>query len=136
MQSERRNRQTNWYDGGMIDREARVVYFPIDFEDDLIFSIGSFHFQIDCDSPPEFLEVGFDWETCSNCGGRGRFVDPAIDNEGLSSEELEDDTFRERYQNGIFSVDCESCYGCGCRPGNPVPSHVDLFEALVDVLKD
>ena len=131
-----RCRQINWYDGGTIDREARVVYFPIDFENDLIYSIGSFHYQIDFDSPPESLEVAFDWESCSNCRGKGSYVDPSIDGAGLSSEDFDDETFRERYESGVFSVDCQSCDGCGYHPGKPIPSNVDLFEVLVDVLKD
>jgi len=48
---------------------------------------------------------------CPRCDGEGKHVNPAIDGNGLSAEDLADDGFREDYFSGVFDVRCEECNG-------------------------
>lgn len=48
---------------------------------------------------------------CPRCEGRGTHVNPSIDDQGLSSEDLEDEDFREAYFSGAYDVRCFQCEG-------------------------
>lgn len=48
---------------------------------------------------------------CPVCDGVGTHVDPAIDGDGLTAEDLEDDSFRENYMSGAYDVPCDYCRG-------------------------
>ena len=54
-------------------------------------------------------------EDCEFCGGRGSYVNPAIDGNGIStSDEIwQDDDFREMYRSGSFDEPCTLCGGKG-----------------------
>lgn len=51
-------------------------------------------------------------EVCSNCHGEGKHVDRAIDGNGLSREDFDEDPdFAESYFAGDYDVTCEECHG-------------------------
>jgi hypothetical protein len=52
------------------------------------------------------------FEVCGKCNGRGAVVNPSIDGNGLSQEELDDDPeFREAYFSGAYDISCPDCHG-------------------------
>jgi RecJ-like exonuclease len=52
------------------------------------------------------------YEVCSTCEGRGRHVNRAIDGNGLSREDFDEDpSFEEAYFRGDYDVVCEECGG-------------------------
>ena len=50
---------------------------------------------------------------CPSCDGRGHYVNPAIDGNGISVEEWCDwtDDDREAYLSGRYDIVCEECNG-------------------------
>jgi hypothetical protein len=50
------------------------------------------------------------YEICSVCEGKGRYVNPNIDRNGLDSSEM-DDEFMEDYINGVYDITCRRCGG-------------------------
>ena len=50
---------------------------------------------------------------CPCCDGEGRYVNPAIDGNGISAEEWGEwtDESRENYLTGVYDVVCEECGG-------------------------
>lgn len=66
------------------------------------------------DGSIEFLDVILPAKriACPRCEGSGRHVNPAIDGQGLSSEDFAEDTdFAESYFSGAYDVRCETCEG-------------------------
>lgn len=58
------------------------------------------------------IQLPTKWEVCSVCEGAGKHVNPSIDANGLSAEELyEDPDFAEDYFNGTYDVTCNRCAG-------------------------
>ena len=52
------------------------------------------------------------FEVCQTCEGRGQHVNPAIDGNGLSAEDFDEDPdFMEDYFSGRYDVRCEECRG-------------------------
>jgi hypothetical protein len=57
-------------------------------------------------------EVPFKWEVCPTCNGRGRHVNPAIDCNGITAEDFDQEPgFREEYMAGMYDVRCYNCDG-------------------------
>lgn len=53
-------------------------------------------------------------EVCSRCRGTGTHVNPAIDGNGLSSDDIDElggADFMEDYLGGVYDVRCEECNG-------------------------
>lgn len=50
-------------------------------------------------------------EVCDRCGGHGHHVNPAIDGNGLSQEDMDDPDFMDGYMAGHYDVRCEECGG-------------------------
>lgn len=49
---------------------------------------------------------------CETCRGRGSYVNPSIDSNGISPEEFrEDPDFEEDYFSGVYDVECHECRG-------------------------
>ena len=49
---------------------------------------------------------------CWLCDGEGHHVDPSIDRNGLSADELyEDPDFADEYFNGGYDITCNECHG-------------------------
>ncbi len=54
------------------------------------------------------------YEVCSVCEGRGSYVNPSIDENGISGEEFHgewDEDEREAYLGGAYDVTCACCMG-------------------------
>ena len=65
----------------------------------------------DYDPDEEGIWVPFEWVVCDACGGEGKYVNPNIDRHGLTSEDFEDEDFRDMYTSGAYDVTCELCQG-------------------------
>ena len=52
-------------------------------------------------------------EVCGLCGGTGTHVNPSIDSNGITGEEMAElgDDFRESYFSGVYDVICYECKG-------------------------
>ena len=52
------------------------------------------------------------WIICPVCEGEGKTVNPAIDCNGLTAEDFnEDPDFRENYMSGMYDITCRGCNG-------------------------
>lgn len=52
------------------------------------------------------------WEVCGFCDGRGKYVNPNVDRNGISGDEFrEDPEFYESYVNGAYDIQCKQCKG-------------------------
>lgn len=54
------------------------------------------------------------WHLCPRCKGEGKYVNPAIDGNGLTGEDIDrlgGDEFMEEYMGGTYDVPCELCKG-------------------------
>ena len=52
-------------------------------------------------------------EVCRRCNGDGTIVNPAIDGNGISTDDecWQDDDFREGYLGGRYDITCPECQG-------------------------
>jgi LSD1 subclass zinc finger protein len=50
-------------------------------------------------------------EVCETCRGNGTHVNPSIDGNGLSQEDMTDIDFMEDYMSGAYDVRCTECHG-------------------------
>lgn len=51
-------------------------------------------------------------EVCPRCEGKGSHVNPAVDGNGLTREDFDEDPdFAEDYFGGVFDICCEECKG-------------------------
>ena len=58
------------------------------------------------------LRLPTKFRVCPTCDGRGSYVNPAIDEHGISAEEMHDDPdFAESYFSGAYDVTCAECLG-------------------------
>ncbi len=50
---------------------------------------------------------------CPTCEGRGTHVNPSIDSNGISAEEMDEhgEEFRRDYISGVYDVRCSQCRG-------------------------
>lgn len=49
---------------------------------------------------------------CPDCNGKGSYVNPNIDGNGINPEEFrEDPDFAESYFSGLYDVACDGCKG-------------------------
>lgn len=67
---------------------------------------------IDYDDDRRGFWVPFRWETCESCDGKGKYVNPNIDRNGLTYEDFDEDPdLHDMYFSGGFDVRCEECQG-------------------------
>jgi len=65
----------------------------------------------------ETLEVECKYVTCDTCNGKGSYVNPNIDDRGLSYDDFDRNPgFRENYSSGMYDITCVSCEGLGKEP--------------------
>lgn len=53
------------------------------------------------------------FSVCGTCAGKGSYVNPSIDSNGISSDEWDNDWSedeREDYMNGAYDIQCEECH--------------------------
>lgn len=64
------------------------------------------------DSDVEEVKLPTVKAVCQSCRGTGSHVNRAIDGNGLTSEDFDEDPdFRESYMRGDYDVTCEECGG-------------------------
>jgi hypothetical protein len=60
----------------------------------------------------EEVEAKVHFEVCPTCEGRGKYVNPNVDREGLTADDFsEDPDFAENYHSGLYDVGCVHCQG-------------------------
>ena len=70
-----------------------------------------------------------DWVVCDLCRGRGYYVNPGIDEYGITAEEFDEDPeFAENYHQGMFNVKCTKCSGRTTIP--EIPTSIDTMWIL------
>lgn len=58
------------------------------------------------------LSLPAKYEVCESCRGEGKHVNPAIDGNGLSQEDFDQDPdFEEAYFSGVYDIQCLECKG-------------------------
>jgi len=59
----------------------------------------------------EEIWVPVRFDVCKSCDGRGSYVNPNIDRNGLTSEDFDEqgEDFREDYFSGTYDVPCGEC---------------------------
>lgn len=70
-----------------------------------------FHYEND---DGEEIEVNLPavYEVCTKCCGTGSIVNPAIDGNGLTREDFDQDPgFEEDYFSGVYDIQCPECDG-------------------------
>ena len=80
----------------------------------LIWDVDNYY-TVDHDRPDVLKgihEVTFPaaYEVCGICEGKGRYVNPNIDRNGLDPNEY-DYAFMEDYMNGVYDITCRRCGG-------------------------
>lgn len=74
------------------------------------------------------------FEVCTRCQGTGSHVNPAIDGNGLTREDFDNDPdFRDDYFAGVYDVVCEECGG---RRVVPVIDRAALTAAQKEILRE
>ena len=54
------------------------------------------------------------WEICYRCEGEGNHVNPAVDGNGITPDQFnEDPDFEAAYFSGVYDVPCYECDGAG-----------------------
>ena len=82
-------------------------YYPIGWSGDTQRMVITTH-----DEDGAEIEVPAKFVVCPVCEGHGRYVNPAIDGQGISPEEFaEDPDFAEAYFSGQCDVNCAGCSG-------------------------
>jgi len=77
--------------------------------------------------------IPVDMIVCPTCDGRGTYVNPNIDRQGLSYEDFDTNPgFRESYWNGEYDIRCEHCQGANVIPHPTEQKHRDLVEELLE----
>src|SRR5512146_1402066 len=81
----------------------------------------------------EEREIPVEFQMCDLCEGKGKHVNPGVDQHGISPEEFaEDPDFYEDYRSGVYDV---ACYKCGGRRVVPVPSTVEDRKIVEHIIK-
>lgn len=110
----------------------------------LVWDIDGHYGKYDEDRPTRLQgisEVVFParYEVCSVCEGKGRYVNPDIDRNGLNPDEYDYD-FMEQYMGGVYDITCKRCGGdrVTLEIWNGVinsESELDLYQLYKDELK-
>jgi hypothetical protein len=60
-----------------------------------------------------YIHLPFEFEVCSSCNGRGKYVDPNIDSQGITMEDWDNwsEEDKDNYRNGFYDVTCGECNG-------------------------
>jgi len=64
------------------------------------------------DAPEE--QYAATWAICPTCDGDGSYVNPAIDDMGISDADFAaDPDFEREYHGGVYDLRCHTCTGSG-----------------------
>ena len=112
-----RDRAREWKPGWVIDEGRQVLVLT---EETLGLILESMEGEGGDVSGIDEVTFPFKYVVCPTCEGKGKHVNPDIDRNGITQDEMEGDPdFREEYCSGIYDV---VCYGCG---GNRVTPEID-----------
>lgn len=88
----------------------------------------------DNDGEPIYTPIPVAMEVCPTCDGRGAYVNPNIDRQGLSREDFDEDPeFEAGYRNHDYDVRCDHCEG---RNVIPVPTDPLELKMVQECLQD
>ena len=92
--------------------------------------------QEDEDGNPIFEAIPVVMIICPTCEGRGEYVNPNIDRQGLSREDFDeqDDEFRVDYFSGNYNVRCDHCHGSNVIPWPTEPGHIKMGEEHIGMI--
>jgi len=73
---------------------------------------------------------------CPTCDGRGSYVDPDVDRNGLTADDFDyyGEDFEEGYRSGAYDVRCERCDGRNVVDYPAKPEDVKEWEAELESL--
>lgn len=62
--------------------------------------------------PEDETPIEGKYRVCPVCNGEGTYVNPAVDGNGLTQEDFDEDPdLRENYFSGMYDVQCKCCHG-------------------------
>lgn len=97
--------------------DGRAMYDPDELPEELTLEdyYESYPDGFKADVEATFLNATIpgDLVVCPICEGKGSYVNPSIDSQGLSAEDFDEagDEFREDYFKGVYDKRCECCEG-------------------------
>lgn len=85
---------------------------------------------------PDELEIPLTKIICPTCEGRGSYVNPSIDSNGLTREDFDEDPFfEEDYLSGIYDVVCKECRGHGLSfEISPNTTYSDIINKTIEYI--
>ncbi len=86
----------------------------------------------------EGVAVGVKFEVCGTCLGRGSYVNPDIDRDGISGEEMGDlgDQWQRDYTSGVYDIECRECEGEKVVPVPDCHTPKDVLDMLAERARD
>jgi len=83
----------------------------------------------DDDGEPIHIPIPVKMQVCPTCGGRGHYVNPNIDRQGLSREDFDAEPgFYDDYRSGMFDIQCQHCLGANVIPWPTQVEHIQLVQ--------
>lgn len=73
------------------------------------------------------LLVSVSYQVCSLCEGHGSHVNPNIDYNGLTEDDIHDYEFMEDYHSGRYDVTCSQCNGMRVEPLIEFPEELEIW---------
>ena len=73
------------------------------------------------------LRVSVSYQVCSLCEGHGSHVNPNVDYNGLTEEDMHDYEFMEDYHSGRYDVTCGQCNGRNVEPVIEFPEALEKW---------
>jgi hypothetical protein len=109
----------------------------------LIWDVDEYYGDYDEDRPDllkgiHVVVFSAKYEVCDICEGKGRYVNPNIDRNGLNPDEYDYD-FMEDYMNGVYDITCKRCGGNQvtltiCDGSIPDGRETDLYNLYISEL--
>lgn len=93
--------------------------------------------QEDDEGMPIFTPIPIHMIVCPTCEGRGEYVNPNIDRQGLTREDLEsDEEFADGYFEGHFNIQCDHCKGMNVIPWPTLEEHVKMVQEHIGMIME
>ena len=89
------------------------------------------------DGEPIYTPIPVEMQVCSTCDGRGAYVNPGIDRQGLSREDFDEDPdFEAGYRNHDYDVRCDHCLGANVIPWPTDPEEIKMVQEVLQGRRD